>query len=91
MTLCYTHSFSDTDMYIINPGLGDKLLCKNIDNKINSTSEEFQQNELATWSKCNKKDSELGFRLKIAHPKVSQCFEVIDKKRIYLNLVLNFS
>ncbi|XP_066921058.1 ribosome biogenesis protein bop1-B-like [Clytia hemisphaerica] len=59
----------DTDMFIINPGLGDKLLCKNIDNKMNTTSEDFQQSELATWSKCNKKDNELGFRLKISHSK----------------------
>ena len=66
-----TSHFRENDIFIINPGLGDKLLCKNIDNKIESSISEIQS-ELVKWSKCSKPDHELGFRLKLEHSKVSE-------------------
>jgi len=58
----------ENDVFIINPGLGDKLLCKNIDNKIESSVNEIPS-DLVKWTKCDKTEHELGFRLKIEHSK----------------------
>lgn len=58
----------DCEVYIINPGLGDKLLCKNIDNKINS-SENEGDGTLAKWTRPSKEKQDIGFRLIIEQKK----------------------
>jgi hypothetical protein len=64
---------------VINPGLGDKLLCKNIDSKFQLSAEESvkptDDTLLAKWSTSSKKEQEIGLRLKIEHKKVSFSWE----------------
>lgn len=61
----------DNIVLIINPGLGDKLLCKNIDNQVNSFEQDEQGNDnnLVKWSTVSKEEYKNCIRLKIEHQK----------------------
>jgi len=61
----------ESNLLIINPDLGDKLLSKNIDNQISGfvADETNDVGDLAKWCSVSKEEEKLGLRLRIEHQK----------------------
>ncbi|XP_005098986.1 ribosome biogenesis protein bop1 [Aplysia californica] len=61
-----------SEVILINPGLGDRLLCSNTDSMLEShteTADDSAKKSAVTWSKYDITEKDSGFRVKISHSK----------------------